>query len=54
MGTILPDKARADMNVTEHVHQAWRLLQFPDGERERVTEQSAGCYAWSAVEAVAV
>lgn len=51
---FLPDKARADMNVTEHVHQAWRLLQFPDGEQERVTEQSAGCYAWSAVEAVAV
>jgi|BarGraIncu01121A_1022015.scaffolds.fasta_scaffold18286_2 hypothetical protein len=50
-----PDKARADMNVTtEHVHQTWLLLQLPYGERERVTEQSAGCYAWSAVEAVAV
>jgi hypothetical protein len=54
MSTILPNKARVDMNVTEHAHQAWRLLQLPDGKRERVTERAAGCYAWSEVEAVAV
>jgi hypothetical protein len=40
------------MSVTEHVHEAWRLLlQLPDGERERVTEDLAGRYAWSEVEA---
>jgi hypothetical protein len=41
-----------DMTVTEHVREAWRLLlQLPDGERERVTEDLAGRYAWSEVEA---
>jgi len=40
------------MSVTEHVREAWRLLLLlPDGERERVTENLAGLYAWSEVEA---
>jgi hypothetical protein len=45
------DPPRA-MSVTEHVHEAWQLLiNLPDGERERVTEQLAERYAWSGVEA---
>lgn len=40
------------MSVTEHVHEACRLLlQLPDGERKRVTEHLAQRYAWSEVEA---
>jgi hypothetical protein len=40
------------MSVTDHVREAWRLLlQLPDGERERVTEDLAGRFAWSEVEA---
>jgi O-succinylbenzoate synthase len=40
------------MNVTEHVREAWRLLlNLPDGERERVTQDLSVRFAWSEVEA---
>jgi len=46
------EKPSEALSVTEHVHEAWRLLlQLPDGERERVTEHLAGRYVWSDVEA---
>jgi len=51
MSTILPDTAPAGMTVTEHVGEALRLIQPPDGERERVTEQLKEFYAWSEAEA---
>lgn len=48
----MPEVPSEDLSVTEHVREAWRLLlQLPDGERERVTEDLAGRYAWSEVEA---
>ena len=51
MSTILPDTAPAGMTVTEHVGEALRLTQPPEGERERVTEQLTEFYAWSEAEA---
>lgn len=53
MSTILPDTAPAGMTVTEHVGEALRLTQPPEGERERVTEQLTEFYAWSEAEATA-
>ena len=48
----MPENPSEDMSVTEHVREAWRLLlQLPDGERERVTADLAGRFAWSEVEA---
>ena len=51
MSTILPDTAPAGMTVTEHVGEALRLIQPPEGDRERVTEQLTEFYAWSEAEA---
>lgn len=51
MSTTLPDTAPAGMTVSEHVGEALRLIQPPDGERERVTEQLTEFYAWSAADA---
>ena len=48
----MPEDPHETMSVTEHVREAWRLLLLlPDGEREQVTENLAGLYAWSEVEA---
>ncbi|MEO8556120.1 MAG: hypothetical protein ABI474_05575 [Actinomycetota bacterium] len=51
MSTISPYPASAGMTVTEHVGEALLLIQPPDGERERVTEQLREFYAWSEAEA---
>jgi hypothetical protein len=52
VNVILHDDPDEGMSVTEHVHEAWRLLiNLPDGERERVTQHLAERYAWSGVEA---
>jgi hypothetical protein len=52
VSVILHDDPSAGMSVTDHVHEAWRLLiNLPDGERERVTEHLAERYDWSEVEA---
>jgi hypothetical protein len=54
VSTNFPDKPPVEMSVTEHVHVAWRPpLPVADGERERTTEQLAGCNSWSEVEAEA-
>jgi hypothetical protein len=51
MSTISPYPASAGMTITEHVGEALRLIQPPDGDRERVTEQLTEFYAWSEAEA---
>lgn len=52
MSVIVHDDPPEAISITEHVREAWRLLiNLPDGERERVTEQLAERYAWSGVEA---
>lgn len=52
VSVILHDDPSEGMSVTDHVHEAWRLLiNLPDGERERITEHLAKRYAWSDVEA---
>lgn len=52
VSVILHDDPSEGMTVTDHVHEAWRLLiNLPDGERERITEHLAERYAWSDVEA---
>jgi len=50
MNRTLPDTAPAGMTVTEHVGEALRLIQPPDGERERVTAQLTEFYAWAEAE----